>query len=153
MAGGLAFDPAEFAAFKARSRGGNAAPQDAPGGMAPAPSSPGGFDPAEFEAFKARRSAPSNTSADGEPGALRLRVAAKALDVLAGMVAFKVGGPGAGLATYGAKVGQRALVGGVGARDARRSFEGGAPRMQPPAPALPTGRLSIGGGLSVSEGY
>ncbi|WP_411904167.1 hypothetical protein [Methylorubrum thiocyanatum] len=78
-------------------------------------------------------------------------VAAKALDVLAGMVAFKVGGPGAGLATYGAKVGQRALVGGVGARSARRSFEGGAPRLLPPAPVMPTDRLAVGGGLAVGQ--
>lgn len=79
--------------------------------------------------------------------------AAKALDVLAGMVAFKVGGPGAGIGAYGAKVGQRALIGGVGARRARQSFEGGAPRMLPPPPVLPTRRLAVGGGLSVADGY
>lgn len=74
--------------------------------------------------------------------------ASKALDLLAGMVAFKVAGPGAGLATYGAKVGQRALVGGVGARNARRSFEGGAPRMRPPAPVLDLRPVGTGSGLA-----
>ncbi|MFD0936670.1 hypothetical protein [Methylobacterium trifolii] len=39
---------------------------------------------------------------------------AKALDLIAGAVAFKVGGIGAAAGTYGAKVGQRALLGGVG---------------------------------------
>nr|WP_137831257.1 hypothetical protein [Methylobacterium sp. L1A1] len=77
--------------------------------------------------------------------------AAKALDVLAGMVAFKVGGPGAGLGVYGAKVGQRALVGGVGARQARQSFEGGAPRLLPPPPVLRTDRLAVGAGLSAGQ--
>ena len=71
MAGGLAFDPAEFAAFKARGRGG-ASQMDAPPAAAPAPS--GGFDPAEFAAFKARRSAPSDASSGGDPGALSIRV-------------------------------------------------------------------------------
>lgn len=75
-------------------------------------------------------------------------VAAKALDVLAGMVAFKVGGPAAGIGAYSAKVGQRALVGGVGARRARQSFEGGAPWMVSPPPVLPTRRLAVGGGLT-----
>ncbi|KQT55051.1 hypothetical protein ASG52_25130 [Methylobacterium sp. Leaf456] len=74
--------------------------------------------------------------------------AAKALDVLAGMVAFKVGGLAAGIGAYGAKVGQRALIGGVGARQARQSFEGGAPRMLTPPPVLPTRRLAVGGGLA-----
>nr|WP_137830251.1 hypothetical protein [Methylobacterium sp. L1A1] len=77
--------------------------------------------------------------------------AAKALDVLAGMVAFKVGGPGAGLGVYGAKVGQRALVGGVGARQARQSFEGGAPRLLPPPPVLRTDRLAVGASLSAGQ--
>lgn len=74
-------------------------------------------------------------------------VAAKALDVLAGMVAFKVGGPAAGIGAYGAKVGQRALVGGVGARRARQSFEGGAPRILPP-PTLDLRPVGVGSGLT-----
>ncbi|TXN64635.1 hypothetical protein [Methylobacterium sp. WL6] len=74
-------------------------------------------------------------------------VAAKALDVLAGMIAFKVGGLPAAAGTYGAKVGQRALVGGVGAIKARASFGGGAPRMPAPPLALPTDRLGVGAGL------
>lgn len=92
---------------------------------------------------------PDGTSRPGSTAAAG--AAAKALDVLAGMVAFKVGGPSAGLATYGAKVGQRALVGGVGARNARRSFEGGAPQMRPPTPVLPTDRLAVGGGVAVGQ--
>ncbi|TXN73430.1 hypothetical protein [Methylobacterium sp. WL6] len=80
-------------------------------------------------------------------------VAAKALDVLAGMVAFKVGGLPAAAGTYGAKVGQRALVGGIGAAKARRSFESGAPRMTPPPVALPLGRLGAGAGLEAAEAY
>ena len=47
MATGVAFDPAEFAAFKAQ----GAAPEQLPGNS-------GGFDPAEFEAFKATQPAP-----------------------------------------------------------------------------------------------
>ena len=78
-------------------------------------------------------------------------VAAKALDVLAGMIAFKVGGlPAAG--TYGAKFGQRAIVGGVSAAKARRSFEGGAPRVRSDVPALNLSRFGAGVGLSADYG-
>ena len=76
---------------------------------------------------------------------------AKALDVIAGMVAFKVGGIPAVVGTYGAKVGQRAVIGGIGSAAARRSFEGGAPRVALPGPALPTGRLATGAGLYAEQ--
>ena len=61
------------------------------------------------------------------------QAAAKALDLLAGALAFKALGPMAGAGAYKAKVGQRTLVGGLGAVGARRSFEGGAPSL-PVAP-------------------
>ncbi|MCF4123840.1 hypothetical protein [Methylobacterium sp. SyP6R] len=77
---------------------------------------------------------------------------AKAVDLIAGAVAFKVAGPGAGLATYGAKVGQRALVGGVGAAKARASFQGGAPRVLQPAPVLDLRQIGPGSGLAVEYG-
>ncbi|MGE8131492.1 hypothetical protein ACQKQD_31480 [Methylobacterium sp. NPDC080182] len=59
---------------------------------------------------------------------------AKAVDLIAGAIAFKVGGLGAAAGTYGAKVGTRAVMGGVGAASARRSFEGGATRLVAPPP-------------------
>lgn len=75
------------------------------------------------------------------------KLVARALDVLTGMVAFKVAGPAAGGAAYGARVGQRALIGGVGAARARRSFEGGAPRLQAPPQDYRTDRLAVGSGV------
>ncbi len=53
MAGGVAFDPAEFAAYKS----GLTAPAGGGGGPAPAPAAPAAdaFDQAEFSAFKASR--------------------------------------------------------------------------------------------------
>lgn len=88
------------------------------------------------------------------PGGERTaNVAAKALDMLAGMIAFKVGGLPAAAGTYSAKVGQRALVGGVGAAKARASFGGGAPRIPAPPVALPLGRLGTGVGLETAETY
>lgn len=103
----------------------------------------------QLRRFSAALQATLRPGGSAKPGASAAAgVAAKALDVLAGMVAFKVGGPGAGIGAYGAKVGQRALVGGVGARNARRSFEGGAPRMQPPAPVLDLRPVGTGSGLA-----
>lgn len=78
-------------------------------------------------------------------------IAAKALDALAGAIAFKVGGPGAGLAAYGAKVGQRALLGGVGTARARGSFEGGAPRVRPSYSVPATGGAGVAAGLYASD--
>ena len=73
--------------------------------------------------------------------------AARALDVLAGAVAFKVGGPAAAGAAYTTKPGSRVLIGGLGARTARRSFEDGAPRAPAPTRYLPTDRFAVGSGL------
>ncbi|MCJ2067253.1 hypothetical protein MKK75_00255 [Methylobacterium sp. J-030] len=71
------------------------------------------------------------TDAAGEAGR---KAAAKLVDLIAGAVAFKVGGLGAAAGTYSAKVGTRAIIGGLGAASARRSFEGGAPRLLAPPP-------------------
>lgn len=62
------------------------------------------------------------------------KAVAKLVDLIAGAVAFKIGGLGAAAGTYSAKVGTRAIVGGIGAASARRSFEGGAPRLLAPPP-------------------
>lgn len=73
----------------------------------------------------------------GKPGAAGeagRKAVAKAMDLIAGAIAFKVGGLGAAAGTYGAKVGTRAVMGGIGAAAARRSFEGGAPRLMLPPP-------------------
>lgn len=78
-------------------------------------------------------------------------VVARALDVLAGAVAFKVGGPAAAGATYGMRPAQRLLTGGVSASRARRSFEGGAPRVRPTGPMASTGQLAVGSGLSIGD--
>ncbi|TNC16412.1 hypothetical protein FF100_03975 [Methylobacterium terricola] len=87
------------------------------------------------------------------PGSERAAAAvAKAVDLIAGAVAFKVGGPGAGLAAYGAKVGQRALVGGVGASKTRTSFQGGAPRVPQAAPVLDLRQIGPGSGLAAEYG-
>jgi hypothetical protein len=88
-----------------------------------------------------------------KPGSERAAsAAAKALDLLMGVVAFKVAGPGAGLGAYGAKVGQRALVGGLGAARTRRSFEGGAPRVRPAGPVLDLAPIGAGSGLAAEYG-
>ncbi|KMO39312.1 hypothetical protein VQ02_10245 [Methylobacterium variabile] len=87
------------------------------------------------------------------PGSDRAAAAVmKAVDLIAGAVAFKIGGPGAGLAAYGAKLGQRALVGGVGASKARASFESGAPRVPQPAPVLDLRQIGPGSGLTAEYG-
>ncbi len=88
------------------------------------------------------------TGAAAEAGQKAL---AKAMDLIAGAVAFKVGGLPAAAGTYSAKVGQRAIVGGLGARAARRSFEGGAPRLLAPPLAVPLGRFATGEGLALGE--
>ena len=79
------------------------------------------------------------TDAAGEAGR---KAAAKLVDLIAGAVAFKVGGLGAAAGTYSAKVGTRAIMGGLGAASARRSFEGGAPRLLAPPPGY---AVSAGG--------
>ena len=79
------------------------------------------------------------------------KAVAKAMDLIAGAVAFKVGGLPAAAGTYSAKIGQRAIVGGLGARAARRSFEGGAPRLPAPPLAFPLGQFATGEALALGE--
>ncbi|MBE7197227.1 MAG: hypothetical protein INR70_05430 [Parafilimonas terrae] len=90
---------------------------------------------------------PDGTIKSGAAGEAGRKALAKAMDLIAGAIAFKVGGIGAAAGTYGAKVGTRAIVGGLGAASARRSFEGGAPRLLAPPPMLPLGEAAIGSGL------
>lgn len=68
-------------------------------------------------------------------------IGAHVVNALVGAVGFKVGGPAGAIGAYGAKVGQRALVGGASAGRASRSFNTGAPRVPAPAPsyAVPFG--------------
>ena len=90
---------------------------------------------------------PDGTIKPGAAGEAGRKAVAKAMDLIAGAIAFKVGGIGAAAGAYGAKVGQRAILGGIGAASARRSFEGGAPRLLAPPPVLPLGEAAIGSGL------
>lgn len=109
------------------------------------------FDAAELGKLRRFASALQTTlRPDGtmKPGSGEgAKIVAKALDVLTGMVAFKVAGPAAGAAAYGARIGQRALIGGAGAAKARRSFEGGAPRLPAPPVDYRTDRLAVGSGV------
>ncbi|SEP09804.1 hypothetical protein SAMN02799625_04667 [Methylobacterium sp. UNC300MFChir4.1] len=77
---------------------------------------------------------PDGTMRTGAGAEAAQKAVAKAVDLIAGAIAFKVGGLGAAAGTYGAKVGTRAIMGGLGAASARRSFEGGAPRLVLPPP-------------------
>ena len=90
---------------------------------------------------------PNGTIKPGAAGEAGRKAVAKAMDLIAGAIAFKVGGLGAAAGTYGAKVGTRAVMGGLGAASARRSFEGGAPRLMLPPPMLPLGQAATGAGL------
>ena len=94
---------------------------------------------------------PDGTIRPGAAGEAGRKAVAKLADLIAGAIAFKVGGLGAAAGTYGAKVGTRAIVGGLGAAGARRSFEGGAPRLLAPPPMLPLGQLSTGEGLALGQ--
>jgi len=94
---------------------------------------------------------PDGTIKAGAAGEAGRKAVAKAMDLIAGAIAFKVGGLGAAAGTYGAKVGTRAVMGGLGAASARRSFEGGAPRLLAPPPMLPLGQLSTGEGLALGQ--
>lgn len=78
---------------------------------------------------------PDGTIRSGAALAAGRQAAVKAIDALMGALAFKVAGPVAGAGVYKAKIGQRALVGGLGSVAARRSFEGGAPRLALPPPS------------------
>jgi len=65
---------------------------------------------------------------------------------------LKVGGLPAAAGTLAAKPTERLIAGGIGARAARRSFEGGAPRVRVSLPSLPPlGRLATGEGLAVGQ--
>ncbi|MCJ2063238.1 hypothetical protein MKK63_11005 [Methylobacterium sp. J-088] len=94
---------------------------------------------------------PDGTIKSGAAGEAGRKAVAKAMDLIAGAIAFKVGGLGAAAGTYGAKVGTRAVMGGIGAASARRSFEGGAPRLLAPPPMLPLGQLATGEGLALGQ--
>ncbi|MCJ2052621.1 hypothetical protein [Methylobacterium sp. J-070] len=94
---------------------------------------------------------PDGTIKPGAAGEAGRKAVAKAMDLIAGAIAFKVGGLGAAAGTYGAKVGTRAVMGGIGAASARRSFEGGAPRLPAPPPMLPLGQLATGEGLALGQ--
>ncbi|MDR7039876.1 hypothetical protein J2X36_004654 [Methylobacterium sp. BE186] len=114
------------------------------------------FSPQELGAFRQFASALNSTilpNGKAKPGNERAAGAvARALDVLTGAVAFKIGGPGAAIGAYGQKAGQRLITGGVNASRARRSFEGGAPRLRAPVPVPDAGRLTVGAGLYAGEG-
>ncbi|MCJ2136699.1 hypothetical protein MKK69_22055 [Methylobacterium sp. J-026] len=115
------------------------------------------FKPEELGHFRRLASAlqatirPDGAIKAGEAGETGRKAVAKLADLIAGAVAFKVGGLGAAAGTYGAKVGTRAIVGGLGAASARRSFEGGAPRLLAPPPMLPLGQLATGEGLALGQ--
>ncbi|MCJ2016862.1 hypothetical protein MKK84_05370 [Methylobacterium sp. E-065] len=94
---------------------------------------------------------PDGTIKPGAAGEVGRKAVAKAADLIAGAIAFKVGGLGAAAGTYGAKVGTRAIIGGLGAASARRSFEGGAPRLLAPPPTLPAGQVGAGAGLYAGQ--
>ncbi|MDP4006513.1 hypothetical protein [Methylobacterium sp. NEAU K] len=94
---------------------------------------------------------PDGTIKPGAAGEAGRKAVAKAMDLIAGAIAFKVGGLPAAAGTYGAKVGQRAIMGGIGAASARRSFEGGAPRLLAPPPMLPLGQFATGEGLALGQ--
>jgi hypothetical protein len=82
---------------------------------------------------------PDGTIKPGAAGEAGRNVVAKAMDLIAGAIAFKVGGLPAAAGTYGAKVGQRAIMGGIGAASARRSFEGGRRGCWRPLPCCRSG--------------
>lgn len=113
------------------------------------------FSPQELGAFRQFAAALNATilpNGKPKPGNERAAGAvARALDVLIGAVAFKIAGPGAAIGAYGQKAGQRLITGGVNASRARRSFEGGAPRLRAPVPVPETGRLAVGSGLLVGD--
>ena len=98
------------------------------------------FDPGELGHLRRFAGAlqatirPDGTIKPGAAGEVGRKAVAKAMDLIAGAIAFKVGGLPTAAGTYGAKVGQRAIMGGIGAAQARASFEGGASRVMAPPP-------------------
>lgn len=74
------------------------------------------------------------------------RIAQQAMNLIAGAVGFKLGGPGGGaLGAAGARIVKDVAAGGLNAARASRSFEGGAPRVQRPAPPPPPAVTGGGG--------
>lgn len=95
---------------------------------------------------------PNGTAKTGAGAEIAKKAAAKALDLVMGAVALKVGGLPAAAGTLAAKPTERLIAGGLGTRAARRSFEGGAPRVRVSLPSLPPlGSLATGEGLAVGQ--
>jgi hypothetical protein len=95
---------------------------------------------------------PDGAAKTGAGAEIAKKAAAKALDLVMGAVALKVGGLPAAAGTLAAKPTERLIAGGIGARAARRSFEGGAPRVRVSLPSLPPlGTLATGEGLAVGQ--
>lgn len=94
---------------------------------------------------------PDGAAKTGAAGEVAKKAAAKALDLVMGAVALKVGGLPAAAGTLAAKPTERFISGGLGARAARRSFEGGVPRVLAPPPLLPLGQLATGEGLALGQ--
>lgn len=67
------------------------------------------------------------------------------------MVALHAGGIPGAAASIGVKALREQAGSLLGARAARRSFAGGAPRVALPGPVLPTGRLATGAGLYAEQ--
>ena len=77
-------------------------------------------------------------------------LAAQAMNLIAGAVGFKIGGPAGAAAAYGVKAGQRVLQGGLNGARASRSFDGGAPRVRAPLPVAPAAipaRVGVAAGI------
>ncbi|KMO20714.1 hypothetical protein [Methylobacterium platani] len=77
-------------------------------------------------------------------------LAGQVMNLISGAIGFKVGGPAGGAAAFGARLGQRILEGGLNGVRAARSFDGGAPRVRPPLPAVPSGivpKVAVGAGI------
>ncbi|MGF3026916.1 hypothetical protein ACQVP2_29380 [Methylobacterium aquaticum] len=78
------------------------------------------------------------------------RIAQQAMNLIAGAVGFKLGGPGGGaLGAMGARALKDVAAGGLNTARAARAFEGGAPRAQRPAPTPPP---SLAGGIGTASG-
>ncbi len=78
------------------------------------------------------------------------RIAQQAMNLIAGAVGFKLGGPGGGaLGAVGARIVKDVASGGMNAARASRSFEGGAPRVQRPGPPPPP---AVTGGAGTAAG-
>ncbi len=98
------------------------------------------------------RTAPPEGSAPSSGSIRNAKLAGKALDAVIAAGAFKVGGiPAAGTA-YTTGLGTKMLQGLYHGSVARRSFEGGAPRVREVPPDMGRGRLGVGAGLYAGAG-